>query len=66
MNLCVAILSLLVLIFLALLGITITSLLTRLTADVESILELYSKDKAKDMADMLRSHGYKAIKKDEE
>ena len=65
MNLCVAILSLLVLIFLTLLGLTITSLLTRLTADVESILELYSKEKAKDIANLFKSHGYEVVKKEE-
>lgn len=41
----------------------IISLLTRLTADVESMLDFVSKEKAKDVADELVKAGYTYIKR---
>jgi hypothetical protein len=42
----------------------VISLLTRLTADVESMLDFVSKEKAKDVADELIKAGYVQVKKD--
>ena len=43
----------------------IISLLTRITADVESMLDFVSREKAKDVADQLVKAGYVQIKKEE-
>ena len=58
------ILVVLLLTYIAVVQTGVISLLIRMTADVESMLDFVSKEKAKDIADELVKAGYVQIKKD--
>ena len=64
MTIFLLILVVLLLTYIAVVQTGIISLLTRITADVESMLDFVSKEKAKDVADQLVKAGYVQIKKD--
>ena len=64
MTIFLLILAVLLLTYIAVVQTGIISLLTRITADVESMLDFVSKEKAKDVADQLVKAGYVQIKKD--